>query len=296
MLIWMQRKTEDHATKLGDLRRRRDRAAQLGADDDFVRSRTRDGLLERIEPMALDPKRILDIGGGSGRLSRALARRWRRSRIVSLDLSADMLAVGRRSRSRFSRIREVQGSAVRLPFAGGSFDLVISNLGLVSPERLSTAFAEVARVLRREGLFAFASLGPDSLVEIRRAWRAVDDGPHVQAFADMHDIGDALVRSGMRDPVLDVERLGATYASPRALYEDLTLAAARNAVANRRRSLTGRRRFGRFEQELEAGAADGRFSVTLELVFAHAWGSGPQQPPGEFAIDPASIGRTTRRR
>lgn len=292
----MTRDPEDHAPRLADLRRRRDRAARLSDDIGFVHRRTMDGLIERIEPMALDPGQILEIGSGSGTLSRALARRWRRSRIVAMDLSSRMLAASRRSRSRFARIREVQGSAMRLPFAAGSFDLVVSNLGLTSPEAMPAAFPEVARVLRREGLFLFASLGPDSLREIRGAWQAVDDDLHVQAFADMHDVGDALVKSGLRDPVLDVEQLGVTYAAPADLYRDLSASAARNAVTGRRPTLTGRRRYRRFEAALEKNATDGRFTVTLELVFAHAWGSGPRRPPGEFGIDPGSIGRRMRRR
>lgn len=292
----MPRAPEDLAPLLPDLRRRRDRAARLSDESGFVHRRTMDGLIERIEPMALNPERILEIGCGTGALSRTLARRWRRSRIVAMDLSATMLAASRRLRSRFSRIREVQASAPQLPFAEGSFDLVISNLGLTAPQRMPAAFVEIARVLRVEGLFLFASLGPDSLQEIRRAWQKVDDDLHVQAFADMHDVGDALVRSGLRDPVLDVEELGVTYAAPADLYRDLSLSAARNAVAGRRSTLTGRQRYRRFEAALEENATDGRFAVSLELVFGHAWGSGPRRPPGEFGIDPGSIGRRAPRK
>ena len=279
--------------RLTDVRRRFDRAASGFGDSDFVHRQCFDGLLDRLAPMALDPRRILDLGCGSGAGSRRLAKAYRRARISGLDLSAGMLEAGRGARSRFSRIAEVQGDARQLPFAPGVFDLIVANLLLPWLADPADALAEVARTLRREGLFLFASLGPDSLIEIRRAWQP-DDG-HVHPFIDMHDLGDALVRAGLRDPVLDVERLTVTYRSAEALFADLTATGARNALDARRPSLTGRRRFRRFTERLLAErSADGVFAVTLELVFGHAWGGGPPQSPGEFRVAPGTIGRRRR--
>ena len=94
-----------------------DAVADDFADHDFVHRRTFDGLLERLEPMQLAPLRILDLGCAVGAGSRALAKRFRRARVVSVDLSARMLREAHRHRSRFlSRRSEVQADAHRLPF------------------------------------------------------------------------------------------------------------------------------------------------------------------------------------
>jgi len=53
-------------------------------------------------------------------------------------------------------------------------------------------------------VFLFSSFGLDTLKELRDSWRQVDDEVHVNAFADMHDIGDSLIRNGLAAPVLSV--------------------------------------------------------------------------------------------
>jgi len=277
-----------------DVIRRFDRAAAPGTNAEFLYGRTLEGIVERLAPVQVDARRILDLGSGSGAASRRMARMWRRSRISSVDLSAAMLIRAKRERSRFARIREVRADAAALPFAEASFDVVVANLSLPWFDNPEAALREVARVLRREGLFAFASLGPDSLVEIRDAWASVDADRHVHPFADMHDVGDALVRAGLRDPVLDVERLEFSYENPRALYRDLAAAGGRNAASGRRPGLTGKSRFARFESALRDSAGGGPILVSIELVFGHAWGGGRQRDPAEFAIDPGSIGRRRR--
>src|SRR5690606_37243186 len=110
-----------------------------------------------------------------------------------------------------------------------------------------------------------------TLAELRAAWRGVDDAPHVYAFLDMHDVGDALVRAGFADPVMDVDRRTLNYADARAVVRDLRALGARNAHRRRARGLTGRARFARFLAAYDALARDGRVPATVELVHGHAW-------------------------
>ena len=193
-----------------DVRRRFDRAAATFDSADFVHRVTRDGLLSRIEPMSVDARVVVDLGSATGSAIGSLKKRFRAARIIAVDLSAAMLQKALGRRSWFSRFAAVQADARSLPFADDSVDVVFSNLLLPWIDEPAAAFGEVARVLREDGLFAFSTLGPDSLLALRLAWQASDDGVHVNRFLDMHDIGDALVRSGLRDPVLDVDRLSVT--------------------------------------------------------------------------------------
>jgi malonyl-CoA O-methyltransferase len=110
----------------------------------------------------------------------------------------------------------------------------------------------------------------------------------------MHDIGDAFVRAGLRDPVLDVDYMKVTYGDTEALYRDLTSAGARNCLQGRRQTLTGKSRFKAMDNLLAARMADEVLSLRLELVYGHAWGSGPRLPDGEFRFDPTQIARRQR--
>jgi len=272
-----------------DVQRRFDRAAKDFDGADFVHRYTFDGLSQRLSPALIKPARILDLGCATGTGSRLLDKRYRQARVISVDASSGMLRMLRKKRSRFAKASELQGDASRIPLRDGSIDLVFSNLLLPWISDLSTFFTEVARVLRKDGIFAFATFGPGSLCEIRAAWHALDQDWHANAYPDMHDIGDALVRAGLRDPVLDVDHLDVTYRDAGSLYRDLTHSGARNCLQNRRKTLTGKQRFRQMEKNLVAAAENGALALNLELVYGHAWGGGPRLPAGEIRLDPASI-------
>jgi malonyl-CoA O-methyltransferase len=281
---------------LRDVRRRFDNAAPSFDSADFVHAVTRQGLFTRLEPLVFDANNILDLGSATSSATRQLQKRFRRAHIVSLDVSQNMLRQGMLKRSwayRFSRYpcSYVQADAARLPFADQSIDLVFSNLLLPCIDNIDLVFGEVARVLRKDGVIAFATLGPDSLLEISRAWSGVDNHAHVRHFLDMHDIGDAAVRSGLRDPVLDVDRLTVSYENYERLFADLTSVGARNTLQQRNQSLVGKHRFAQMVAALTGGGNGEKISLDLELVYGHCWGGGPRTGPASFRVDASRIPR-----
>lgn len=281
---------------LRDIQRRFDRAAESFDDADFVHAVTREGLLSRLEPLILEARNILDLGSATGSAGRLLRKRYRRAHVVSLDASRRMASLALAGKGWLSRASAVQADACRLPFADGTFDLVVANQLLPWLPDAGAAFSEVARVLRPGGVFAFATLGPDSLRELRRAWAAVDEAPHVHDFADMHDIGDNLVRAGLADPVLDVDRLSVSYENTDRLFADLARVGARNALPDRPRGLTGRRRFAAMQRALMDASGGERIVLDLELVYGHCWGAGPRKDPADYRIPAGGISRRARRR
>lgn len=273
------------------MQRRFDQAAAGFDGSDFVHTVTRDGLLERLAPMLVEANTIVDLGCGTGSACPLLARRFRRSRVIAIDLSANMLLELKRKQSWRSKSALIQADACALPLADNSVDVVFSNLLLPWIDDPIALFGEVARVLPEGGLLLFATLGPDSLQELRRAWLSVDAGLHVNGFLDMHDLGDAAVRAGLRDPVLDVDRLTVSYANTAALFRDLTATGARNSLRGRSKSLIGRDRFAAMTGALDAGRTAGAIKLELELVYGHCWGAGVVSQAGEYRIDATRIGR-----
>ena len=277
-----------------DLRRRLDRAAVHFDDADFVHRTSFAGLMERLEPMLISPSHILDLGAATGAGSRRLNKSFRQARVVSLDLSEPMLRIAKSRRSMFSKTREIRAEATRLPLQTGSIDLVVANMLLPFIDDLPACFSEVARILKKGGVFAFSTLGPDSLAGLREAWCEIDESPHVREFADMHDIGDALLKSTLSDPVLDVDTLAINYRNVDKLFEDISACGARNSLAGRRATLTGKRRILDLREKLLQGSPSGDLEIRLELVYGHAWGTGRRSQPGEYRIEPGSIGRLDR--
>jgi malonyl-CoA O-methyltransferase len=252
------------------VRRSFDRAATTYDAAAVLHAEVRDQLLARLDLMKLTPRVVVDAGTGTGHAARALIRRYPKAIVVALDTSQRMLQAAGRRQSWLRRFTRVCADAARLPFADGSVDLILSNLMLqwCDPDAV---FAEFRRVLGPHGLVSFTTLGPDTLRELRSAWSAADARTHVNQFIDMHDLGDALIRSGFASPVLDVERYTLSYSDVRRVAADLKNTGAHNATRGRARGLTGRRRFAAFQQAYEAFRRDGRLPATYEVVFGHAW-------------------------
>lgn len=275
--------------RTADVRRRFDRAAAGFDDADFVHAVTRAGLFERLKPVTIDADLVLDLGCATGAAMRSLSRAFRRARIVGVDVSQNMLQQTKAHRGWFSRTSAVQADARALPFGDKSVDVVFSNLLLPWIDNPGALAGEVSRVLREGGLFIFSTLGPDSLLELRNAWAGVDAHDHVNRFIDMHDVGDILVRAGLHDPVLDMDRLAVTYDDAGAVFRDLTRAGARNSLESRGPALTGRGHFDAMRQRLEHDKTAGKIRFELELVYGHCWGAAANRTGSDVHIDPGAI-------
>jgi malonyl-CoA O-methyltransferase len=222
----------------------------------------------------------LDIGCGTGYATARLRERFADADIIALDVAEPMLAVAQRQTKPLPWLKRITrrsarqswlcGDAEALPIKTESIDLAISNLTLqwCDPELVAK---EVARVLKPKGLFMFTTLGPDTLKELRAAFGAVDNTPHVNRFVDMHDIGDMLVNAGFADPVMDQEIVTLTYTDLKPLLKELKGIGAHNVLDGRRSGLMGRGRWQRMLDAYEAFRKDRRLPATYEVVYGHAW-------------------------
>lgn len=107
---------------------------------------------------------VLDLGCGTGELSRALADGS--SAVVGLDVSAGMLRAAAAHPA--THVRLVQGSAFALPFRDGAFDAIASAFVLRNLSDLPGAFAELARVAAPGGRLAIVDITEPSASVLRR--------------------------------------------------------------------------------------------------------------------------------
>ena len=228
-------------------------------------------LTQRLDLVKMQPDRILDLGSGTGHCIPDLFARYKKAQVVALDIALPMLEHARKRGRWLRRPRCICADAERLPFADSRFDLVFSNLMLQWCVELEAVFAELQRVLRPGGLLLFTSFGPDTLSELRGSWQQVDGYSHVNAFPDMHDVGDALVRARFADPVMDVERITVTYPDVWKLMRELKQIGAHNVTAGRPRGLTGKARMQRLVGAYEQYRSQGVLPASYEIVNGHAW-------------------------
>lgn len=232
-------------------------------------------LLQRLDLIRLQPAMVVDLGAGTGLQLDGLRTRYRKARVVALDLSANMLRQARRQGSWLRPVPVLQASAEQLPIADQSVDLLFSSMSIQWCDDPLALFRECHRVLRPGGLLMFSTLGPDTLRELRQSWMAVDQAPHVNSFPDMHDLGDALVQARFGDPVMDMEPFTLTYPELRGLVRDLRGIGATTIRGSRRGGLLGRRGWQRLQAAYERfRQPDGLLPATWEVVYGHAWATG----------------------
>ena len=283
------------------VRRHFGRAAKSYEQHDVLQREVQAALLERLDFYTETPQRVIDVGAGTGRGSALLKQRYAKAEVIAVDLALPMLRTAKQHSSWLKPFIRVCAEATSLPLADHSVDVLHSNLCFQWIDELPALFNECVRVLKPGGLLAFSTFGPDTLKELRASWAEADQQPHVSRFLDMHDVGDAMLAAGLRDPVLDVFRYTLTYSEPRKLLEELQGLGATNADSARERGLTGKSRYRRMLAAYEAMRVDGRIPATWEVVTAHAWGPPVGQPRrgsdgGEIASFSIDNLRGSRRR
>jgi malonyl-CoA O-methyltransferase len=254
------------------------RAAALYEQHDALQREIEARLFDSLNYYDGKPMRVLDVGCGTGRGTVRLKQRWRGAEVIALDIAPAMLRAVRQHTRWRRPLARVCAEAEALPFPDRSMDVVYSNLCMQWCETPRTFLRELNRVLRPGGFMVASSLGPDTLRELRAAWAAADpERPHVGQFVDLHDVGDAALAAGLKDPVLDADHIVLDYADVRAMLADLKGLGATNAEQGRATGLTGKTRFKAMLTAYEAQRRGGRIPATFEVVTLHAWG-----PPEGF--------------
>lgn len=190
---------------------------------------------------------LLDIGCGTGAVTAQLAQR---APVVALDFACGMVGHGR-THNRDTSIHWLCGDAENLPLATASIATVFSSLAVQWCEDLGAVFSEIARVLVADGRATIATLGPDTLFELRSAWAVVDGAVHVNRFQTREQIEAALAVSGLRVEAWDQEMVVQEYTELRELTRELKAIGAHNVNSGRPTGLTGRSRLLAFSAAYE---------------------------------------------
>ena len=253
-------------------RLRRDRAAPRFAEAAYLHRLAADDLLERLSMVRRSFAAALDLGCGDGYLGQHL-----RERGIAVTAADPGLLFARAARG-------VQCDEDRLPFADGSFDLVVSIGMLDSVNDLPGALLLIRRALRPDGLFLGAFAGAGSLPRLRAAMLAADEeegaaAARIHPQIDVRAAGDLLGRAGFALPVADAQSVEVRFGGLARLVADLRAMGATNVLASRSRRPVGRRGLAAAATAFAAAAApDGKTTERFEIVHMLGWAPSPDQP------------------
>ena len=224
-------------------------------------------LLSRLDLINIPVKRVLDLGCGTGNTIQPLCKAFPKAKLCFVDASENMLKLAKKNKPWFRKCDFIQGQAEALKLQDSTFDCVISNLLLQNCNDPDLIFSEVQRITRENGLFSFSTLGPDSFKELRAALSAADIAKHELTFGhltDMHDLGDALLRAGLREPVMDVDIFTLSFSRFEDLFEEL------NATGNILQDFTTAE-IKALDEFYPRKDEHGNYLLTVEVVFGQAW-------------------------
>ena len=250
--------------------KQRDRAAEAIVNECGER------LLAHLEGVKISPWYILDAPARLGANATQLKSLYPKATVIELDPSAALLCTRQVAgwKRWFGQPSLVNADIHRLPFVDQSMDMVVSSLCELFAPQPSTIMAEFFRVLKPNGLLTLSALGPDTLVELRRAWtRSGSAIDRIHPFLDLQQIGNTLVGLGFSDVVMDSDRLLLRYASIEELLIALKNSGSGNARYDRCRGLSTREMIKGLQRYYHPNSECATFQVTIELSYAHAWKS-----------------------
>jgi len=244
---------------------RRDRAFRTGPAL-FLYERAFDDILERLGGIRRNFESALLIGtpdpGWPERLERFATK------VQSADPGA-----------RFAEAAGgIQADADLIDFPAASFDLCVALGTLDTINDLPGALLRLRYVLRPDSLLIGAISGGDTLPQLRAAMRAADavSGeavPRVHPRIEAASLGQLLAAAGFRMPVVDVDRVKASYRGLRDLARDLRAMGMTNVLSQRTRTPLTRAALAAAEEQFSRSQQNGRTVETFELLHFAAWTS-----------------------
>lgn len=174
---------------------------------------------QRMVDRELDEINILEIGCGTGTLTEMLVHEWPNASITAIDMAPAMLQVAEKriclsntndfdcSKESVSRVRfllgDVEKWAADVP--ASSFDLIVSNACFQWLSDPRQTLEHLKRILRAEGVLAFATFGPDTFQELHssfyEAYHTIGIEPqrHGLSFQSADQWGELLSEAGFID-------------------------------------------------------------------------------------------------
>jgi malonyl-CoA O-methyltransferase len=262
-------------------RRRMQHAFTLHAGEYDAHARVQKQVIARLTGLLqchmVSPRRVLDIGAGTGILLRNLSGLYPEAELIGLDLAFGMCLKARANLTAHHSVSILTGDAEALPFGDQAFDLVVSTSTFQWLENLEKVYAAAFRVLKPGGLLVFAQFGEKTLFELRcsyrSAWemsgRSPEDRTH--SFQTASAVEAVLVRSGFNDVRVSSELEIEYYPDIPMLLRSLRRIGAGNAAPAGNRGFAERRvMLDMMDIYQQKFAVDGLIPATYEVIYGEA--------------------------
>lgn len=211
---------------------------------------------------------VLDLGCGTGYMAEGVLQSADAPNVLLADLALPMVKI---AREKLPRLSGLVADAEALPLADESLAGVVSSLALQWCRDLSVVAQEAYRVLHAGGELVLSTLGPDTLHELKKAWRCIDAYTHVNSFHSPDAVRVALERAGFTAVELRRYPLVAQYDQLMPLLRELKGIGAHNINPGSRPGLTGIRQLHQLDDSYQRFRdRTGKLPATYDVILVRA--------------------------
>ena len=205
---------------------------------------------------------ILDLGCGTGFLTRELQQYPGDKTIIAMDNAMPMLQAAKRKCNVGFSCADIES----LPVLDAGIDWIFSNLALQWCTDLPEVFENFKRVLKLDGRLIFSTFGPKTLQELKQAWAMVDNYSHVNDFYSVQQLRDFMQQAGLQNIQIENYQHKSEYSNVMALMKELKGIGAHNVTANRNRGFSTSAHLQNMTSAYEAFRENGYLPATFDVI------------------------------
>ncbi len=206
---------------------------------------------------------VLDLGCGTGFLTRELQLFSGDKTIIAMDIAMPMLQAARSKCDVAFSCVDIES----LPVQDKSIDWIFSNLAFQWCTDLVGVFENFKRVLKPGGSLVFSSFGPQTLRELKWAWAKVDDYSHVNNFFSVQQLREFMQQAGLQNIQIENSRHKSEYSNVMALMKELKGIGAHNVTVNRKKGFTTKTQWKNMNVAYESLMENGYLPATFDVIY-----------------------------
>ncbi|TEW55213.1 malonyl-ACP O-methyltransferase BioC [Psychromonas sp. RZ22] len=224
----------------------------------------------RAKLNATKTTKILDLGCGTGYFSTELNQlAINEPRVTCFDLSPKMLA--QTALRNIPHCCYVEGDIDALPFTENQFDLIFSNLVLQWSQQLQHSLQQIKQALNDNGLLCFSTLLDGSLMELKEAWKQVDNHSHINTFLTEQEVKEALYQAGYKNVTLTTETRVKKYNDVVSVMKALKGIGANHVHDGPKKTLSGRNLLKKLQQGYQPFVdTEGLYNLSYQVCYVVA--------------------------
>ncbi|WP_423062440.1 malonyl-ACP O-methyltransferase BioC [Candidiatus Paracoxiella cheracis] len=202
-------------------------------------------LLEKLKLHYPQSKAILDLGVGTGYLSRSIEKSYPDCELMALDIVESMLLT---SKMYLQCKKLICADAESMPVRNKSIDIVISNMVVHWCNSLRVVIQEQYRILKSNGVFIFSILGSQSMLALKDAWSKIDNHTHINDFPTLEYAKMLCLQSGFTVLSSETLMIEKYYVNVFDLMRHLKKIGSKNISLNKPRNLVSRNKMKKLNE------------------------------------------------